>query len=161
MILHALLAGLVPIRWVFVRDQSGTHRDEYFFTTDSTLLPETVINHYTSRWNIETTFQELRDYLGLETTRGWCQATVLRLAPCLFGLYAVVAVLYAVLPESKRSGAIVWPGKQVVTFSDALTAIRRWLWAEGVFPQVENGTLLEKLPASLHEIIFSALAPAA
>lgn len=154
-------AGLVPIRWVFVRDQSGTHRDEYFFTTDNSLTPEAVMGHYTSRWNIETTFQELRDYLGLETTRGWCQATVLRLAPCLFGLYTVVALLYAALPASKRSGCIAWPGKQVVTFSDALTGIRRWLWAEGVFSQAENGRILEKLPVSLREIIFAALAPAA
>ncbi len=154
-------AGLVPIRWVFVRDRSGTHRDEYFFTTDNALTPASLIEHYPSRWNIETTFQELRAYLGLETTRGWCQATVLRLAPCLFGLYTVVAVVYAALPESKRSGGVAWPGKQVVTFSDALTTVRRWLWVEGVFPQVENGTILEKLPASLREIIFSALAPAA
>jgi hypothetical protein len=154
-------AGLVPIRWVFVRDQSGSHRDEYFFTTDPTLTATAIIRHYTSRWNIETTFQELRAYLGLETTRGWCQATVLRLAPCLFGLYTAVAVLYASLPESKRSGCVSWPGKQAVTFSDALTAVRRWLWTEGVFRQAEGGTAIEKLPESLREIIFSALAPAA
>ena len=154
-------AGLVPIRWVFVRDQTGTHRDEYFFTTDPAWTPAAIITAYTSRWNIETTFQELRCYLGLETTRGWCQATVLRLAPCLFGLYTVVAVLYAALPASKRSGCIAWPGKRVVTFSDALTAVRRWLWAEGIFPQVQDGTAMKELPASLREFIFSALAPAA
>jgi DDE superfamily endonuclease len=28
---------LVPVRWVFVRDRTGTHRDEYFFTTDVTM----------------------------------------------------------------------------------------------------------------------------
>jgi hypothetical protein len=154
-------AGLVPLRWVFVRDVTGTHRDEYFFTTDSTLTATAVIGHYTARWNIETTFQELRASLGLETTRGWCQATVLRLAPCLFGLYTAVAVLYAALPVSKRSGSVAWPGKQVVTFSDALTVVRRWLWAEGVFPQAPGGMVIEKLPASLREIIFAALAPAA
>ena len=32
-------AGLVPVRWVFVHDKSGTHRDEYFYTTDLTLTP--------------------------------------------------------------------------------------------------------------------------
>ena len=31
---------LVAVRWVFVRDLTGTHRDEYFFTTDSTWSPE-------------------------------------------------------------------------------------------------------------------------
>ena len=125
------------------------------------MSPTMVIATYTGRWNIETTFQELRAYLGLETTRGWCPATVLRLAPCLFGLYTVVAVLYATLPPSKRSGAVAWPGKQIVTFSDALTAVRRWLWAEGVFPQFQDGTAMKEIPASLREIIFATLAPAA
>src|SRR5262249_41931137 len=34
---------LVPVRWVFVRDRTGTHRDEYFFTTDVTMSPKMVI----------------------------------------------------------------------------------------------------------------------
>jgi hypothetical protein len=154
-------AGLVPIRWAFVRDDGGTHRDEYFFSTDSALTPEAVIGYYTGRWNIETTFQELRSCLGLETTRGWCRNTVLRAAPCLFGLYSIVAVLYTTLPQPKQESFVLWPGKDTVTFSDALTAVRRWLWSEWVFPQVEGGTAVEKLPRPTREIILSALAPAA
>ena len=96
--------GLVPLRWVFVRDRDGTHRDEYFFTTDPALSPEAIVGHYAWRWNIETTFQECRWALGLETTRGWCRTTVLRAAPCLFGLYTVVALLFAALPESAALG---------------------------------------------------------
>jgi DDE superfamily endonuclease len=153
--------GLVPLRWVFVRDLSGTHRDEFFYSTDPSLSPEAVVGHYAWRWNIETTFQELRSHLGLETTRGWCRRTVLRAAPCLFGLYAVVALLFAALPEAKRSGGVCWPGKAVVTFSDALAAVRRWLWAEWVFPQAGGGTAVEKLPEPLKDLVFSALAPAA
>ena len=34
--------GLVPIRWVFVRDTTGTHRDEYLFTTDTTRAADAV-----------------------------------------------------------------------------------------------------------------------
>ncbi|MBN9121691.1 MAG: transposase, partial [Planctomycetes bacterium] len=127
--------GLVPVRWAFVRDVTGTHRDEYFFTTDPDLTPSAVIDHYCGRWNIETTFQEARSALGLETTRGWREKTVLRAGPCLLGLYAVVAFLFHALPESKRAGAVSWPGKATVTFSDALCAVRRWLWAEAVLPQ--------------------------
>jgi hypothetical protein len=152
--------GLVPLRWVFVHDQSGTHRDEYLYTTDPALLPEAVVGYYTGRWNIETTFQELRSCLGLESTRGWCARTVLRAAPCLFGLYSVVAVLYRALPEAKRSGPLRWPGKSGVTFSDALAAVRRWLWSEWVLPRAGAGTLLEKLPGPLHEVLLAALAPA-
>jgi hypothetical protein len=153
--------GLVPLRWVFVRYKSGTHRDEYFYSTDAALTAAATIGHYTGRWNIETTFQELRAHLGPETTRGWCKKTVLRAAPCLFGPYTVVALLYAALPESKRKGSVSWPGKAGVTFSDALTSVRRWLWAEGVFRQAAGGTAVEKLPQALQEILFTALAPAA
>ena len=70
---------LIPVCWVFVRDRTGTHRDEYFFTTDVTMSPKAVIETYTGRWNIETTFEEMRSYVGLETTRGWRRATVLRM----------------------------------------------------------------------------------
>ena len=152
--------GLVPLRWVFVHDRDGTHRDEYFLSTDPSLTAKAIIGHYTARWNIETTFQELRAHLGMETTRGWCAQTVLRAAPCLFGLYTVVALLYQALPEAQRLGAVHWPGKQGVTFSDALAAVRRWLWTEWVFPQAASTAAIEKIPEPLREIIFSALEPA-
>jgi hypothetical protein len=152
--------GLVPIRWVFVRDQDGTHRDEYFYTTDPGLSVEQLIGYYTGRWNIETTFEEVRSCLHLETARGWCRRTVLRVTPCLFGLYSVVALLYNELPASQRVRSIDWPGKVGVTFADALTTVRRWAWAEGVFAQVQGGSAIEKLPVRLREIIYSALAPA-
>ena len=160
---HGYKAGqpLVPLRWVFVRDKSGTHRDEYFFTTDARLSPTSVIDYYCGRWNIETTFQEARSCLGLETTRGWCPKTVLRAGPCLLGLYSVVAILFHALPESKRTGAVAWPGKATVTFSDALCAIRRWLWAEAVLPQAGDSMALEKLPEPVRELLLTSLAPAA
>jgi hypothetical protein len=158
---HKSGQGLVPLRRVFVRDLSGTHRDEFFYTTDLALSPEAIVGHYAWRWNVETTFQELRGHLGLETTRGWCRRTVLRAAPLLFGLYTVVALLFAALPAASRSGGVCWPGKAAVTFSDALAAVRRWLWAEWVFPQAGGGTAVEKLPDALKDIVLSALAPAA
>lgn len=55
-------AGLVPIRWVFVEDRTGTHRDEYFFTTDITLAPHQIIEAYTGRWAIEVMFEEVREH---------------------------------------------------------------------------------------------------
>jgi hypothetical protein len=154
-------AGLVPIRWVFVHDREGTHRDEYFYTTDHRMTPAAIVAAYGGRWNIETTFQECRSELGLETTRGWCRNTIVRAAPCLFGLYSVVALLYHLLPAEKRSGGIQWPGKTAVTFSDAVVAVRRWVWTEGVFPRAGGHGAVQQLPDPLRELLLSALAPAA
>jgi hypothetical protein len=86
---------------------------------------------------------------------------VLRVAPCLFGLYTAVALLYQALPESKRSGRVDWPGKSGVTFSDALMAVRRWLWREWVFPQVGLAPVVQKLPGPVQELLLRGLAPAA
>jgi hypothetical protein len=154
--------GLVEVLWVYVHDLSGTHRDEYFYTTDVTMSAQQVIETYVGRWNEETTFQEMRSYLGLETTRGWKEKTVLRAAPCLFGLYTVVACLYSQLPRRyTRVRGVEWAGKQDVTFSDAITAVRRWLWLEWVFAIPGYKPAFEKLFRPFRSLLLHALAPAA
>jgi hypothetical protein len=153
--------GLAPIRWVFVRDLTGTHRDEYLFTTDTTLAIPAIVATYCGRWNIETTFQEARCALGLESTCGWCKSTVLRAAPRLLGLYSVVALFYHALPPTKRTGGVSWPGEVGVSFSDALASVRRWLWVEAVFPQTHADAAIQQLPPDVRELLLHALAPAA
>jgi len=154
--------GLVAVRWVYVQDQTGTHRDDYLSSTEVRMTPRQIIETYTKRWNIETLFQEARAYLGLETTRGWCQNTVLRAEPGLFGLYGIVALLYEQLPaEARTQAGVDWVGKKDVTFSDAITAVRRWLWKEWVFAKGGHADAVDKLPEPLKETLLYALAPAA
>jgi DDE superfamily endonuclease len=154
--------GLVPVRWVYVHDLTGTHREEYFYSTDLTLTAPESIEEYTGRWNIETTFEDSRAYLGLESTRGWCARTVGRAEPCLLGLYSVVALLYWLLPPGEQDqGAVEWEGKGTVTFSDAISAVRRWLWTRWVFPRAGHADTFAKLPEAFQQFLLSALAPAA
>ena len=153
---------LVAVLWVWVHDGTGTHREEYFFTTDVGWTAARLIETYTGRWNLETTFQEMRSHLGLETTRGWGERTVLRVAPCLFGLYTVVAALYVQRPARRRqAGLLAWVGKQDVTFSDALTAVRRWLWVEWVFAIPGHGMAFSKLSRPFQQMLLAGLTPAA
>jgi DDE superfamily endonuclease len=154
--------GLVEVLWVFVHDRTGTHRDSYLFSTDPAMPVARVIETYTGRWNIETTFQEMRAYLGLETTRGRTKNTVLRAAPCLFGLYAVVALVYAGLPaETTAEATVSYRGKAAVTFSDAISVVRRQLWLEGVFESHGQTEAFRNLPRPLQAVLLAALAPAA
>jgi uncharacterized protein YerC len=152
--------GLTPVLWVYVHDCTGTHRDDYFFTTDVSLSAQTVIETFTGRWSIETMFQEMRAYLGLETTRGWSAQTVQRVAPCLFGLYSLMTLLYIRMPKRYRRRAIDWPGKQVITFSDAITAVRRWLWQEWVFTIPGHREAFTKLALPFRQLLLHGLAPA-
>jgi hypothetical protein len=154
--------GLVPVLWVFVCDRTGTHRDEYFFTTDLQMTPKDLIETFTGRWSIETTFQEMRAYLKLESTRGRAEKTVLRMAPCLFGLFSVIALWYAHLPARyTRRRAIEWPGKTETTFSDAISAVRRWLWTDWVFETPDHNAAFSKIPRPFQAVLLSALVPAA
>jgi hypothetical protein len=153
---------LVEVRWVFVHDQSGTHRDEYFFTTDVTMSVALLIETYTGRWNIETTFEEIRSSLRMQTTRGWSRDTVLRVGPCLFGLDTIVAWLYAALPGRwSRVRVVDWPGKRDVTFSDAITAVRRWLWLEWVLAIPGHRDAFQKLRPGFQQILLNGLTQAA
>lgn len=150
------------LRWVYVHDLSEKHHDSYFFTADPTMSVSSLIETYTSRWNIETTFEEAFSYLRLQTTRGWSRDTVLRVGPCLFALYTLVVWLYARLPRRRsRISIVTWHGKRDVTFSDAITAARRWLWVEWVFALPGHGIAFQKLPLGFRRILLNALAPSA
>ena len=154
--------ALVAVRWVYVHDCTGTHRDEYFFTTDIAMRPQQLVECYTRRWSIATTFQECRAYLPLESTKGSCKPTVLRCTPCLFGLYTLVVLLYVQLPASARTrGAVVWKGKTTVTFSDMITCVRRAIWPSWLVQTPEDRRGFAKLTPSLQDTILYALAPAA
>jgi hypothetical protein len=154
--------ALVEVRWVYVHDCTGTHRDEYFFTTDLSMCPKRIVECYTQRWSIETTFQECREYLKLESPKGYGQQTVLRFTPCLFGLYTVVVLLYLQLPHpSSTLRAIFWRGKSTVTFSDMITSVRRTLWEQWGFHTQADPQEFSKLSPSLQDTILYALAPAA
>jgi hypothetical protein len=120
------------------------------------------VESYTGRWNIETTFQELRAYLKVEKTRGWKERTVLRTAPCLFGLYSVIALWYAELPARwRRQRAVERGDREGVTFSDAITAVRRWLWSEWVFATPRHQRAFAKIPPRLRDLLLRSLAPTA
>ena len=85
--------GLVPVRWGFVRDATGTRDDQYLFCTSPGLLSaRQIVSIYTMRSNTEVTFAEVRSHLGIEGLRHWCKRSMLRIAPCLFRLFSSVRV---------------------------------------------------------------------
>lgn len=156
-------AGLVPIRWVFVHDRDGTHRDEYFFTTDPSLQAAQIVSLYTLRWGIETTFQEMRTHLGFETPRQRTARSVLRTAPCLLGLFSIICLIYAQHARGHRvrPQASPWYAKGDVTFSDAVTTVRRLFWQETVFETSLNHETFSKLPPPMRRFLLDTLSRAA
>ena len=154
--------GLVPIRWVFVHDVQGTHRDEYFYSTDPTLAPEKIVSLFTGRWSIEVTFQEVRKHLGFATPRNWSKKSVLRTGPCLLGLFSLVSLIFHQhwrgAPVSPRSDP--WYIKKEVTFSDAIAVVRRLCWSEVLAKPCKHAGVT-KLPKQLRLTLLDQLCRAA
>jgi hypothetical protein len=152
--------GLTPVRWVHVHDRSGTHRDEYFFSTDAAMQPQEIVRLYTERWGIEVTFQEAKQKLGLGTPRNRCKQSVLRTVPCLMGCFTIVSLMFAQADKGKKVRSWPWYCRKEPTFGDALTSARRLCWAE-VFETSRKHRGSSKLPEPLREILLDQLSLAA
>ena len=155
--------GLVPVRWVFAQDAQGTHRDEYFFTTDPALSGPEIISLFTARWAIETMFQEMRTHLGIETTRQRVAKSVLRTGPCLFGLFSLVSLIFAEHSRHHRVRlrAAAWYAKTEPTFSDAIATVRRLFWLETILKPPAHYAAFTKLPHRVRDLLLDSLVLAA
>jgi hypothetical protein len=124
---HAGIAP-VPMRWVLVHDPSGEHEPAVFLSTDIDAQPATILCWLVSRWRVETTLQEVRAHLGVETQQQWSDLAILRTTPALLGLFSLIT-MWAWRATALRPNTAAWCRKQEVTFSDTIAAVRRMLWA--------------------------------
>jgi hypothetical protein len=158
--------AVLPIRWVCTINPE-TGNEDYFYCTDLQMPVEQIIQYFIGRWPIEVTYQEVRAHLGLQHTRHWCQKSVLRVAPCQFGLFTVVCLLYAWLCEQKQQSAsprlheTPCYHKDHVTFADALHAVRREIWQATLLRHWPQGQCLTTLPPDLREMLLDQLSAAA
>jgi hypothetical protein len=155
-------AGLVPVRWVFVHDVQGTHRDEYLYCTDPAVPAQQIVSWFTGRWGIEVTFQEVRAHLGFATPRNRTARSVLRTAPCLLGLFSVVSLIFDRHTRGKgvKPPSDPWYAKAEVSFGDAMALVRRLCWAE-VLKQSPKHRGVTKLPGPLRRLLLDQLSRAA
>ena len=142
---------VVPLRWILVRDPMGEFRPQAFLCTDLGAEPADILAWFVRRWATETTFQEARRHLGVETQRQWSDLAIARTTPCLLGLYSLVTLWAHELRRSHRLRPLtaVWYAKERVTFSDALASVRRALWAEAALHTSRQRRDLVEVPRPL------------
>ena len=93
----------VAIRWVLVRDPSGEKEPQAFLCTDLKADPADILRWFVRRWRTETTFEEARRHLGVETQRQWSDLAVLRTTPALLALFSLVALWASQLAAERGS----------------------------------------------------------
>jgi hypothetical protein len=122
----------VPVRWVLIRDPEGAFDTQALLCTDLSAEPGRIIGWFVRRWQMEATFQEVRQRLGFETQRHWSEGAIRRSTPALLGLFSLVT-LFAHQHIAKDVNAVrrtAWYDKSRPTFSDALAVVRKELWAQ-------------------------------
>ncbi len=125
----------LPIRWVLIRDPKGKFKTQALLCTDLTEKPEQILKWFVMRWQLEVTFHEVRDHLGVETQRQWSDWAIARTTPALLGLFSLVTLL---ANTHTRKGKIpirqeAWYSKPLPTFSDALALVRQEVWQHRYF----------------------------
>jgi DDE superfamily endonuclease len=154
---------VVPIRWVLLRDPGRRFDPQALLCTDPAQEPLQIIHWFTRRWQLEVTFREVRDHLGVETQRQWSDKAIARTTPCLLGLFSVVTLLATRLGHHARLQVAdaTWYRKRRPTFSDTLAAVRRQIWAEQGLLTSRHAAEAAKLRPALREGITYALCHAA
>src|SRR5919107_1772314 len=154
---------VVPVRWVLLRDPCRRFDPQALLCTDPAQEPLQVVRWFVQRWQLEVTFREVRDHLGVETQRQWSDKAIARTTPCLLGLFSVVALLASRLDGRARIqiSTSAWYHKPRPTFADTLAAVRRAIWSEQGFAVSRQSVDTAKLPPALREGIAYALCHAA
>ena len=141
----------VAIRWGLVRDPSGEREPQALLCTDLRADPVDVLRWFVRRWRTETTFEEARRHLGMQTQRQWSDLAILRTTPALLGLFSLVTLWASRLAAERGPVAecVRWYPKPLPTFSDALALVRRDLWTAQVYAVSPPDRTAQNVPADL------------
>lgn len=153
----------IPIRWVLVRDPSGKRDPRAFLSTDPQMDALAIVQLYIRRWSVEVTFQETRRHLGVETQRQWSDLAIARTTPCLLALFSIITLLAHRLGQGQilHTRSAAWYSKALPTFSDAIAAVRRHLWAAENLLHSDSAAEYQRIPLPLLRRMTDALAYAA
>jgi hypothetical protein len=156
-------AALLPVRWVYTHDPEQPDYHDWFFCTDPTMTPASIVQRFARRWAIEVTFQELHVHMGVHTTRQRCRQSILRTTPWLLGLFSGVCLVFNTLPRARQKVLHHTPcyEKSEVTFADALYAVRRSLWECCLLKRAIGNAIVTKLPQATQHKLIAYLAEAA
>jgi hypothetical protein len=153
----------VEIRYVIVRDPQGELRDEAFFCTKLDATPAQIIEWVVMRWSVETTFEEGRAHLGIETQRQWSDKAIARTTPILFGLFSIVTLVamkifqVSEIPVAQTS----WYKKEEATFSDCIALVRSRIWQARYLMNSGEDSNIINFPLKDFELLFNSLTWAA
>lgn len=140
---------------VLTRDRDGKRPDHMFYCTKLDWSPRQILATYACRWAIECTFENSKQFLGLEDPANRIPQAVRRTAPLAFWLYTLVVVWFHVRGHLfLRFPRRPWyRRKQEPSFADLLTTLRRVSYQEKTEQLQSDGCRLQTWVTQLTELL--------
>ena len=117
---------------VLTRDVEGKRPDQMFYCTKLDWTAREILSAYACRWAIECTFENCKQFLGLEDPANRLPKAVTRTAPMALFLYTLVVVwFHKTGHQFLRFPFRPWyTRKEEPSFADMLTTLRRVSYEE-------------------------------
>jgi hypothetical protein len=140
---------------VLTRDRGGGRPDQMFYCTKLDWRPRQILATYACRWAIECTFENSKQFLGLEDPANRLPRAVERTAPLALLLYTLVVVWFHVRGYlSLRFPHRRWyRQKKEPSFADLLTTLRRVSYEKKTEQLQAKGCRLKTWLAQLTELL--------
>jgi hypothetical protein len=112
---------------VLTRDKLGQRPDQMFYCTNLAWDVRQILGVYAHRWAIECTFENCKQYLGLEDPANRVRLAVSRTAPMALFLYSMIVVWFHTLGHRlvKFPERPWYKNKKEPSFADMLTTLRQ------------------------------------
>lgn len=141
--------GAAPIRIVIVECTTGEIPFRVFFSTDTTLSAQQILEGYSERWGIEVCFRDLKQSFGFSDSSARKREAVERTAPFV-GLSYTLLVLWFLDGASKLGQALVpvrpwYRHKQGLCFNDVLRAAQHVLLGVDILDPRRNDANLRPI----------------
>jgi SRSO17 transposase len=146
------------LRIVLVRDLEGKRPEQMFYCTKLDWTARQILSAYACRWAIECTFENTKQFLGLEDPANRLPKAVERTAPMALIVYSLVVVwFHRAGHESLRFPVRPWyPKKREPSFADMLTTLRRVSYEEKTERLLPKQSRIKTWVAQLTELLSRA-----
>jgi hypothetical protein len=143
---------------VLTRDLEGKRPDQMFYCTKLDWTATEILSAYACRWAIECTFENCKQFLGLEDPANRLPKAVRRTAPMALFIYTLVVVwFHKTGHQMLRFPFRPWyTKKEEPSFADMLTTLRRLSYEEKCPQPLANQTDLKIWIARLTELLSRA-----
>lgn len=135
----------VPIKWVLTKRGNEV---TVLFSTNLKHSPQFIIETFVGRWKIETTFEETRRHLGMETQRQWSDRAIDVTTPIILASYSIINLMaYELVKNNDQKIPIQttsWYKKEHVCFSDVICCLRQQILEKKYLSHIDKNTDLEK-----------------